>query len=189
MKTIQKLISALSFGLVACFSAPALAGTPDGVPPAFEDVCDGEQGKANGLCTAYCEAMDCDSGSNASEMACNQVKGRWQALTGRTSMPCESACPCADYLGWASARGFDPEDGYAWCIDIPEATSGQYMSYVDYSGGIFGVGLDGEGTMSCITYDFSSTEYVALPITQEQYDACADEIIDWADAIGLTCSE
>ena len=189
MKTTQKLLSALTFGFVASFSALALASTPDGVPPAFEDVCDGEEGKANGLCTAYCEAMDCDSDPYASENACNQVKDRWQALTGRASMPCERACPCADYLAWSNARDFTFEDGYAWCIESPEATSGQYFGYVDYEGGIFGVGQDGEGTKVCVSYDFALCEYVALPITEAQYEACADDIHDWAASLDVTCSE
>jgi hypothetical protein len=187
MKTVQQLLSALTFGLVACFSAPALASTPDGVPPAFEDVCDGEQGKANGLCTAYCEAMDCDSDPNASENACNQLESRWQTLTGRT-MPCETTCPCADYLGWANAYDFTLDEGWAWCIETPEATSGYYNSYVEYEWGYFGVGYDDDGTMVCVSYDDTGYEHVALPITEEQYAACSAEVVDWAASIDVTCS-
>ena len=188
MKTSSKLLSALTFGLVACFSAPALASTPDGVPPAFEDVCDGEEGKANGLCTAYCEAMDCDDEPNASENACNKLKSRWQALTGRTSLPCETTCPCVDYPGWANAYYFTLAEGSAWCIDMPEATSGYYVSYVDYEWGYFGVGYDDEGTMVCVSYDANGYEHVALPITETQYGDCSAEVVDWADSIGMTCS-
>ena len=51
-------------------------GTPDGVTPAAEDICTtwGFTGKVEGLCTAYCEAMDCDDANpQASEPACGRV--------------------------------------------------------------------------------------------------------------------
>ena len=45
--------------LIGTVTGTALAKTPDGVPPSLETVCDAETGAAYGLCTAYCEAMDC----------------------------------------------------------------------------------------------------------------------------------
>jgi hypothetical protein len=51
-------------------------GTADGLTPAVEDICTkwGFTGKVNGLCNAYCEAMDCDSPApQASEQACTRV--------------------------------------------------------------------------------------------------------------------
>ena len=33
-------------------------GTPDGMPPSQETVCDGLSGAAFGLCNAFCEAQD-----------------------------------------------------------------------------------------------------------------------------------
>jgi hypothetical protein len=52
------------------------AGTPDGLTPAVEDICTkwGFSGTTNGLCNAYCEAMDCDDANpQASEEACTRV--------------------------------------------------------------------------------------------------------------------
>jgi hypothetical protein len=52
------------------------AGTLDGQTPAAEDTCSqyGYTGKLNGLCNAYCEAMDCDSDNpHASKEACERV--------------------------------------------------------------------------------------------------------------------
>ena len=43
----------------------ATAQTADGLTPAVEDICTkwGLSGQVNGLCKAYCEAMDCDDAS------------------------------------------------------------------------------------------------------------------------------
>jgi hypothetical protein len=74
---------------------------------AGEDVCQdaGLTGKGFGLCTAYCEAMDCDSESpNANVTACGEVQSKFLETTGLGEMPCgtgtgeppvsELACPC-----------------------------------------------------------------------------------------------
>jgi hypothetical protein len=61
---------------VLATSAVYAQGTPDGETPAEEDICTkwGFSGAANGLCTAYCEAMDCDAAEpQASEQACTRV--------------------------------------------------------------------------------------------------------------------
>ena len=80
--------------LLCLGTGAARAQTPDGIPPARETVCDVETGAAFGLCNAYCEAMDCDSGApKASATACSRVRSRFQNVTGR-DMPCEASCPC-----------------------------------------------------------------------------------------------
>lgn len=46
-------------------------------------ICDGSAGAAYGLCTAYCEAMDCDSDNpQASETACQRVYDNYAKITG-----------------------------------------------------------------------------------------------------------
>ena len=80
------------------------AETPDGETPAVEDICTnwGMTGKVNGLCNAYCEAMDCDSAEpNASETACQIQYGAIMETTGEEP-PCVGdasaptvECPCA----------------------------------------------------------------------------------------------
>lgn len=70
----------------------ASAQTPDGETPAIETVCDGQSGAAFGLCNAYCEAMDCDSGEpQASEKACNRVFDKFEQVTGEVP-PCDTFC-------------------------------------------------------------------------------------------------
>jgi hypothetical protein len=62
-------------------------GTFDGNTPASESACDGLKGQRGyGLCVAYCEAQDCDVNSQPS---CAPLREDFQALTGRSSLPCD----------------------------------------------------------------------------------------------------
>lgn len=90
----------------------AALGTPDGLPPSQETACDGLTGAAHGLCTAYCEAMDCDSGApQASQNACNKVGANFQRITGQRP-PCD--CPCIGQIpGFAEAAS--GQFGFAAC--------------------------------------------------------------------------
>jgi hypothetical protein len=83
------------------------AKTPDGQPPAEEEVCLGETGSAYGLCNAYCEAMDCDSDDpKASEKACNALLRNYQRITGYADFPCEEA-DCFDANDWIGTGDLD----------------------------------------------------------------------------------
>jgi len=89
----RALGACLTFGLALALPLAALAQTADEVTPAEEDICSkwGFTGKINGLCNAYCEAMDCDSAEpQASEQACTRVLGKIEAALGETPFPtCE----------------------------------------------------------------------------------------------------
>lgn len=92
----MRLIAKLFFVSLVCFflsaGSAAFAQTPDGEPPSVETVCNDQVGAAFGLCNAYCEAMDCDSGEpQASENACNRVLSKFEQLTG-TTPPCDAFC-------------------------------------------------------------------------------------------------
>ena len=81
------------------------AETPDGEPPSVENICDGQEGSAFGLCNSYCEALDCDSDTpQASQKACEKVLVNFDKASGAT-MPClvepepepelgQYDCPC-----------------------------------------------------------------------------------------------
>lgn len=74
------------------------AKTPDGQTPSRETVCDNEEGAAYGLCTAYCEAMDCgDPNQRASNKGCDSVRRNFEKKTGRP-LPCAVSCACSDQL-------------------------------------------------------------------------------------------
>ena len=85
-------IAVLTFG-----AGSVLAQTADGLTPAVEQDCDDLSGAAFGLCTAYCEAMDChmyldgDTPPNASDIACGKVKINFIRITNMGAFPCE--CP------------------------------------------------------------------------------------------------
>jgi hypothetical protein len=86
-------------------------GTPDGVTPAAEDICTtwGFTGKVEGLCTAYCEAMDCDDADpQASEPACGRVFDNIIDALGGTPFP-----TCQDVDDDGVPNGLDN------CVDIP----------------------------------------------------------------------
>ncbi|HYN20836.1 MAG TPA: hypothetical protein VE078_07750 [Thermoanaerobaculia bacterium] len=94
---MQKSLCILALALLVA-AAPTAAKTPDGMPPSEETVCDGQVGAAYGLCTAYCEAMDCDSPEpNASATACSRVQANFLRHTGMP-LPCDVACPCPEEL-------------------------------------------------------------------------------------------
>ncbi len=76
----------------------AVSGTPDGMTPAEETVCDALSGARWGLCNAYCEAMDCDSdAARASEKACTRVLENYRRHASQSDPPClASGEPDAD---------------------------------------------------------------------------------------------
>jgi hypothetical protein len=83
----------LTFGLALTIAPASFAQTADGVTPAAEDICTkwGMTGAINGLCNAYCEAMDCDAAVPlATEQACERVLGVIEDALGDTPFPtCE----------------------------------------------------------------------------------------------------
>jgi hypothetical protein len=95
---MRKIFLTLAFGFLLVSTGLSRAETPDGQTPSEETVCDGQIGAAYGLCTAYCEAMDCDSAApHASATACSRVQGHFEQITGQP-LPCEATCPCVDAL-------------------------------------------------------------------------------------------
>lgn len=68
----MKILTLLGAALLLCLSTVTMAASDK----AAEDTCSqyGYTGKLNGLCNAYCEAMDCDSDNpHASKEACERV--------------------------------------------------------------------------------------------------------------------
>ena len=66
-------------------------GTPDGAPPAEEQVCEdaGLFGSAYGLCVAFCEANDCDA-QVEDDRSCSRLRDKYFRTTGEPFFPCES---------------------------------------------------------------------------------------------------
>jgi len=108
-KSTEILAAALLVTVLLFGSTLAVAKGRGGDP----SVCDGETGRAFGLCNAYCEAMDCDWDLNAPEDDCADVKSNYQRLTGEDELPCEQmsqACVTGD-TGAEPPFPFDVGDG------------------------------------------------------------------------------
>ena len=79
-----------------------------------QTVCEGQTGKALGLCNAYCEAMDCDGDTpNAAAEACSSVRTNFEAVSGGAPPPCDgvgpppdATCPCNFSAALWAADGF-----------------------------------------------------------------------------------
>jgi len=151
-------------------------GTPDGMPPALENVCDMTAGKANGLCVAYCEAMDCDSASpNANAKACENVAANYTRVTGQT-LPCIRTCPCWDEAELQSVTAANQLTG-ASCVaapngiliqNVPGSTPGVEGGFAAVPGG------------TCFTRDLPPG---SLTITPAQAESCIQQIQNRCAAI------
>lgn len=100
------------FGLSA-LATPSVSAkdTHDGESPAAEDICTrwGFSGAVNGLCNAYCEAMDCDATTpQASEEACDRVFDKIIVALGEMPFP-----TCQDVDDDGAPNGLDN------CPDTP----------------------------------------------------------------------
>jgi hypothetical protein len=158
-------------------------GTPDGVPPSGETVCNGLVGAAHGLCTAYCEAMDCDSGApQASAKACSKVRDNFTKITGQ-GLPCD--CPCV-----GGVPGFIEElNGQAGSLQ--SCNEGPFFFASDFAV-IFT--SDGFNPAAAISPDGTAAECgsfsevgASIPITPDQGRACINLVVQKANVAGLQC--
>jgi hypothetical protein len=163
-----RVVGILAFAALVAMPLPAAAQTPDGATPAQETACNGQTGAAYGLCTSYCEAMDCDSASPAaSATACNKVYNNFQRLTGQAP-PC--TCPCA--AGWAQVQQFAASNNLA----VTTCAAGGNESQVQFGAtpavrlNLVNYTVDGS---YCTGWDGSPNPVVSKsPLTAAQISAC-----------------
>jgi len=80
---VPSLQLSLSVAILLSLAGAASAQTADGQTPSSESICDNFSGRAQGLCSAYCEAMDCDSDlPHATPEACERVALQFQGAAG-----------------------------------------------------------------------------------------------------------
>jgi len=136
-------------------------------------VCDGERGRAFGLCNAYCEAMDCDWDLDASEDDCADVKSNYQRLTGEDELPCEQmslACVTGD-------TGADRDN----CTPCPIVVgyhgfggrASSFRNRLEPKGAAAGfISLYPEGDLTPTNYAFGPDWNWAVPSCQYPLDGC-----------------
>ncbi|HEX6901372.1 MAG TPA: hypothetical protein VF789_16725 [Thermoanaerobaculia bacterium] len=169
----------LTLALLLICTGAALAQTPDLLPPARETVCDNEAGAAYGLCNAYCEAMDCESGApQASATACEKVRTKFQNVAGR-DVPCELTCPCQ---GIPEFNALLATVNYCY-----EASEGTVLSEEPELDVYIAAGHEGEPPPLCGYINESEGDFIFLPITPEQEAFCREVLRDAAASRGVTC--
>ena len=174
MRTLIKAI--LPLCLLLTFAGAAAAQTPDGSPPSQETVCDGQTGAAYGLCTAYCEAMDCDSDApQASQTACDKVGAKFLRITGQAP-PCDApACPCVEGL-----------PGFLAAVNstIVDCTVFDFSGFISLttSDGLLPFSEEAFGSGGCGFFEGDQ-----LFTTPEEVLACSALLRARAAAAGVTC--
>ena len=177
----MKVHLTLFFALLLICTGAALAQTPDGTPPSGETVCDAETGAAYGLCTAYCEAMDCDSDEpSPSATACGKVRSKFQNVTGR-NVPCEVpviTCPCT------SIPKFNADlELLNNCESTP--VPGELIFGV----GAFDLSFVGvEQPTACGHFHVLNGYTLILPITPEEAAFCRQLVLDATVRNGAPCT-
>lgn len=168
----------------AWMSSAHAQGTPDGVPPSGETICNGLVGAAHGLCTAYCEAMDCDSGApQASAKACSKVRDNFTRITGQ-GLPCD--CPCVGGVpGFIEA--LNGQSGSLQSCNEGPFFFASDLAVIFTSGGFNpAAAISPDGTLAACGSFFGAGD--VLNITPDQGRACINLIVQKATAAGLTCS-
>lgn len=183
MRTTKALFLTATFAILVAGIAgiagaqanpPETFGTPDGLPPSLEEVCDMTTGAAHGLCVAFCEAMDCETDEpQASERACTRVGDRFVQITGELP-PCLRSCPC-----------WEPEDLNSITADnqLPfNSCNTSFFATVIQNDGFTGV-EGGFATDSglCLTRDLPP---FGIAVTPEEFETCTAQIAARCEEIG-----
>ncbi len=165
------------------FAGSTFLGTPDDLPPSEETACDGLTGAAHGLCTAYCEAMDCDGDApHASQRACDRVGRNFERMTGGAP-PCE--CPCVGRIeGFIEALNGD--FGRTACIGFSLAGFSDFVALQTTSPVRFA------GSQTVIPGHYGVCGFAfgpggAIDITYEEAEACNALIRQKGAEAGLSC--
>lgn len=176
-----------AFALLLVCSGAALAQTPDGTPPSQETVCDSQIGAAYGLCTAFCEAMDCDSDDpQASQNACDKVGAKFLTITGQAPPCVLPACPCVGGLpGFIEA--LNSPSGLTVCkANTPTSAGDFYAILTTGDGRQPGAQITSGGSATACGF-FDTGEYLHQ-MTASEAEACRALVLDKAAAAGLTCT-
>ena len=176
----------LFLSLLAIVAGVAGAQTPDGDPPPAEPVCDGLTGDAHGLCTSYCEAMDCDGDQpKASDRACERVLLNFKTLTGSIP-PCDTfACPCNDPAVSISFANIvnDPTNQDIQSCDITDEP-GSFTIEIVAAGASAEADIGDPDMFTCSANDIGTV----MVVTLQEAEACVEDLQDAAATAGVPCT-
>lgn len=182
-KSLSVLFVSTLLGMLLPSLASAL-GTPDGLPPPMEHVCDAEKGAAYGSCNAYCQAMDCDSATpSASATACQKVSDKFMQVTGR-SIPCSELCPL--YLN----------DNFPSFNEVVSTPSSITSCAYNYNGDPRSLIVYGASpALGTVWYSpaggsisFGGDEGGQVPLDIDEYASCKGLLEDAVMMSGVTCT-
>lgn len=190
----RQLVVTMASGVVflAFGATPVAAQTADGETPAEEDICAtaGLSGALQGLCNAYCEAMDCDSDNpHASSKACENVSGNWDNHSDGQVLPCEVDCPCWGDTGnlWSALDACPVPTGFQDFSNLTriKVVAGCNLSIIGgsptrASTELFfeGTGNPNEGLQFCVS-DIAGVESPALILTDVEVRHCIEDIVEY----------
>lgn len=169
-------------------------GMPDGLPPSLETICDqyNDNDKAKGLCTAFCEAQDCDNlmgGDVSTKKSCASLKKNFAEITGQDSFPCEMRCPCwttTELDGFFGDSNLDPVS----CIDqSPGETSLVFLlssdeEYFAYATDALQADFN-NGNHGCLTWTDGGETSMLMDISASEAKLCVESVVEHCAKIGL----
>ena len=175
----------------------AFAKTPDGETPAQQSVCDelGLEGRAWWLCSAYCEALDCNlPDPKASPKACERLKTHLEEVAEGASR-CEVVeCPCftredLEQITTATSCNLSVNtmcDGTRFRSDVVSDTTTVGICNPSYpEGSIVTVSGPYENLLGGAKTNLPPPAKKCLPSTLEELHACMDLVETRCDDLGL----
>jgi hypothetical protein len=207
--------TALVATLLVLVALPTLAKTRDGETPANEGICDDlafATPGLYGLCTAFCEAQDCEPDFAAEDpfADCTPPSIKLLDLYNRKKqpsdpeMPCvqQTACPCWMPEDLNGLR-FPSSQDAALCAkdqDTPSATNVDFWRILRsdavtgeaYDTWVASVGNNEAPSPMCVFRDTCSDgdclgSYRFLPLTAEQFAACETQVAASGADRGFEC--
>jgi hypothetical protein len=150
-----------------------------------EGPCEQYDGKAKGLCNAYCVAQECVN--NDGKKSCEQLKDNFEKITGLKMFPCEEeevACPCWE---GADLDQFNAEnlraDFWNYKYDYSDIVQQAYMFIRrDDQQSLRADIWPSDGRMTCLQGNSWGDQ---IELSEDEYSACKRSLLEYVDGLGL----
>jgi|GEM_PF-6576976 len=176
-------------GLFGISGTAVASGTPDGMTPANENVCNALQSATPGLyglCVAYCEAQDLDTVDKNPPSEKILANYRKKMQSGDPDMPCVAIpCPC-----WTSAQyaRITEDNAAAACL-----SSGSTIQIIDNSASARFASSDTNSRCTFVDFnvpipgfdDPTTPKVTSQNVTDAEAQACHAQIAQTCSDLGL----